>query len=130
MPTAYDVAIAWGQGNPTHFVAEKVHAKRKLALINSDYEAAGYNKWFDLPFYKAYDRIVLVSDGLRTIMEDVFPELRDRMRTLYDIRNQSLTERMACAFDPCSEKNVPILATVGRMAPRRAMIWRWKRALY
>ena len=119
LPTAYDVAIAWGQGNPTHFVAEKVCAKRKLALINSDYEAAGYNKWFDLPFYRAFDRIVLVSDGLRTIMEDVFPELRNRMRTLYDIRNQSLTERMACEFDPYSEQNVPILATVGRMAPQK-----------
>lgn len=26
----YDVAIAWGQGNPTHFVAEKVAAAKNM----------------------------------------------------------------------------------------------------
>lgn len=30
LPECYDIAIAWGQGTPTHFVAEKVTAQRKL----------------------------------------------------------------------------------------------------
>ena len=118
LPTHYDAAIAWGQGNPTHFLAEKVHASRKLAFINADYEAVGHNKWFDRPFYEACDWIVLVSDGLRTIMEGVYPELRDRMRTVYDIRNQSLMEKMALEFDPYEKKDgIPVLVTVGRMVP-------------
>ena len=43
----YDAAIAWGQGNPTHFVAEKVRAKRKIAVVNVNYETAGHNREFD-----------------------------------------------------------------------------------
>lgn len=118
LPTVYDAAVAWGQGNPTHFVARKVNAKQKLAFINADYEAVGHNKWFDDGFYKEFDRIVLVSDRLRQIMEEVYPEYRDRMRTIYDIRNSMLTEKMSEEFDPYPEKDgIPILATVGRMSP-------------
>ena len=42
------------------------------------------------------------------------------MRTIYDIRNQSLTEQMSLAFQPYTkEDGVPVLATVGRMAVQK-----------
>lgn len=120
LPGVYDAAIAWGQGNPVPYVAEKVQAKRKIAFINADYETIGYNKWFDRPYYEACDWIVAVSAKLCDTIRDVYPDLRDRMRTIYDIRNQSLTEQMSLAFQPYTKDDgVPILATVGRMAPQK-----------
>ena len=112
----YDAAIAWGQGNPTHFVAEKVRAKRKIAVVNADYEAVGHNREFDRQFYEAYDVIAAVSDPLREIMKKVYPEMRGKIVTLYDVRNQKLIERMAQAENPYEKRaGETILATVGRM---------------
>ena len=120
LPGIYDAAIAWGQGNPVPYVAEKVQAKRKIAFINADYEAIGYNKWFDRPYYEACDWIAAVSAKLCDTIGGVYPDLRDRMRTIYDIRNQSLTEQMSMAFQPYTkEDGVPVLATVGRMAVQK-----------
>lgn len=112
----YDVAIAWGQGNPTHYVAEKVVAEKKLAVVNVNYEAAGHNKWFDHPYYEKYDHIAAVSDALREIMAETYPDLADRMVTLYDVRNQALIEEMAAEGDPyIRTPGTPVMVTVGRM---------------
>lgn len=117
LKTAYDVAIAWGQGNPTHFVAEKVSAKRKVAVANSDLERGGYNKFFDRKYYEQYDCIAAVSDKLRPILAKTYPSLHDRIVTLYDIRNQSLIAKMAEEYEPYTrEEGIPVLVTVGRIA--------------
>src|SRR5699024_4617123 len=62
LDNVYDVAIAYSQGNPTYFVAEKVHAHKKISWINTDYHLAGYNKSFDEHFYDQFDHIVAVSE--------------------------------------------------------------------
>lgn len=116
----YDAAIAWGQGNPTHFVAEKVQAKRKIAVVNVNYETAGHNREFDRQFYEAYDVIATVSDPLREIMKKVYPEMQNKIVTLYDVRNQKLIERMAQAENPYEKRDgETILATVGRMVQQK-----------
>lgn len=115
LPQKYDVAIAWGQGNPTHFVAEKVTASKKIAFINVDYLAAGYNREFDHPYYCKFQSIVAVSDKLQGLLSNVFPDLSERLTTIYDIRNQKLIETMAEEFNPYSASPKMIrLVTVGR----------------
>lgn len=91
----YDAAVAWGQGTPTHFVAEKVKAEKKFAWVNADYEAVGHNKKFDEDIYEIYDNIICVSDGLKTIMRQVFPNQAEKMRVVYDIQNAALIQKMA-----------------------------------
>lgn len=116
----YDAAIAWGQGNPTHFVAEKVQARRKIAVINADFEAVGHNRAFDQPYYDRYDHIASVSDLLFEKMCRVYPEMRGKMTVLYDIRNQRLIEQMASAENPYEKiAGVPVIVTVGRMVPQK-----------
>lgn len=112
----YDAAIAWGQGNPTHFVTRKVQARRKVAVINADFEAVGHNREFDRAYYAQYDHIASVSDLLYDKMRQVYPEMQDKMTVLYDIRNQKLMELMARAEVPYEKKNgTTIFVTVGRM---------------
>lgn len=120
LPEQYDVAIAWGQGNPTHFVAEKVTAGTKIAFINTNYEGVGHNKDFDRPYYAKFDHIAAVSDVLRQLIVQVFPEFADRISTVYDIRNQKLMEQMAEAYQPFAKQaNTPVLVTVGRMVKQK-----------
>ena len=117
LPNKYDVAVAWGQGNPTHFVATKVVAEKKIAFVNVDYIKAGHNKYFDQPYYEKFDYIASVSSAQQQAMQEVFPDLEDQMVTIYDIRNQELIEKMAEEYIPYQkEPNSKILVTVGRMA--------------
>lgn len=120
LPGVYDAAIAWGQGNPTHYVAEKVHAQRKIAFVNADYEAVGHSKDFDFPYYEKYDSIACVSDKLRTIMADVFPDMKEKIVTVYDINNEKMIEEMANKGNPFSNETAPLkIVTVGRLAVQK-----------
>lgn len=116
----YDVAVAWGQGNPTHFVAEKVLANKKLAVINVNYSGAGHNKEFDSPFYELFDCIVTVSDDLNMLTRKTFPQYADRMVTLYDITNAEMIWQLADEGNPFSNETCQlILVTAGRLTPQK-----------
>ena len=116
----YDVAFAWGQGNPTHYVACKVNARKKISIINANYETVGYNKKFDLPYYEKYDCIIAVSDKLNQIIKNVFPTLKERVKTVYDINDANLIEKMAGKFNPFENLRCDlILVTVGRLVEQK-----------
>lgn len=119
LPERYDVAIAWGQGTPTHFVAEKVQAQKKLAWVNADYENVGHNKDFDCKYYAAFAGIICVSDKLCLTLQKVFPEYAAKMSTIYDINNPATI--FAMANQPCSLRNEGnlTLVTVGRLVPQK-----------
>lgn len=116
----YDVAIAWGQGNPTHYVAEKVRSKKKIAFINVNYELAGHNKKFDYKFYEKYKYIVAVSDKLSDLIKRVFNDMQSKIKTVYDINNADLIMRMAEKESPYKKlTNEIVIVTVGRLAKEK-----------
>lgn len=118
LPGEYDAAIAWGQGNPTHYVAEKVKAGRKIAFINADYEAVGHSKDFDRKYYGKYDHIAAVSDKLAQIMGTVYPEYAEKIVTIYDIKNADMICRMSQETNPFAGERVHlVIVTAGRMVP-------------
>ena len=71
----YDVAIAYSQGMPTYFVAEKVKATKKLCWVNTDYKIAPYNKQFDAKYYKQYDKVIAVSDHNKEVFINEMPNV-------------------------------------------------------
>lgn len=111
----YDVAIAWGQGNSTHYVAEKVHANKKLAWINADYILGNHDKEFDYEFYKKFNKIVVVSNKLLPITKAVFPDLTDKMCVIYDIVNADIIKTMASAGSAFENDGGFKIVTVGRL---------------
>lgn len=112
----YDVAIAWGQGTPTHYVAEKVVAKKKIAWINADYKAVGHNSLFDYKTYGEYDNIVGVSDRLSKKMRTIFPDYANKISTIYDINSAKLIRSMAKEkVENTFQIGVLKLCTVGRL---------------
>ena len=115
----YDIAIAWGQGTPTHFVAEKVTAQRKFAWVNADYENVGHNKAFDRLYYASYEKIVCVSDRLCLMLKRAFPEFAGKMKTILDINNPEMI--MDMSRQPCTlpDRNGLTLVTVGRLVPQK-----------
>ena len=119
LPEQYDVAIAWGQGTPTHFVAEKVRAQKKFAWVNVNYEAAGYQATFDEPYYEVYDNIVCVSDKLQLILNKIFPQYSKKVITILDINNPRTIMDMAQQPVALSSRADLTLVTVGRLVPQK-----------
>lgn len=119
LPEYYDIAIAWGQGMPTHFVAGKVSAQRKFAWVNANYANAGHNKEFDRSYYAAYEKIVCVSDQLCLMLKKVLPEFAWKMTTILDINNPEII--MDMSRQPCTMpgQNGLTLVTVGRLVPQK-----------
>ncbi len=116
----YHAAIAWGQGNPTHYVAEKVNADKKIAFINVNYKASGHDREFDFPYYSKYDKIISVSNELLELNKQVFPELQSKMEMILDIQNQNVIYDMAkdpIDFPP--KQNIRRIVTVGRMTAQK-----------
>jgi glycosyltransferase involved in cell wall biosynthesis len=91
----YDFAIAYSQGIPTYFVAEKVKATKKFCWINTDYRVALYNKKYDKKYYEQFDNIIAVSDYNRDIFIKEIPSLQQKTCVIYDIVSPKLIRSMA-----------------------------------
>ncbi|MBY0007039.1 glycosyltransferase [Priestia aryabhattai] len=91
----YDIAIAYSQGTPTYFVAEKVEATKKLCWVNTDYKLALYNKNFDIKYYKQYTNVIAVSDHNREVFINEIPIAKEKTRVIYDIVSPKLIRSMA-----------------------------------
>jgi len=116
LPQAYDIAIAYHQGLPTYFVAEKVRAGSKIAWVNTDYQKAGYNPAFDADKYAKFNRIVFVSGHARASFAAAFPSLHGEYMLIHDILDSGLILNMSKADGvDFAMGNKLRIVTVGRL---------------
>lgn len=114
----YDVAVAYQQGFPTYYVAEKVRAKKKWAWVNADLEKAGYRPRFNRPFYDRMTGVCAVSDALPGMLADAGFVSPDKIRVIKDILSVDLIQKMADAPLETFSSAAPVkILTVGRLAP-------------
>lgn len=114
----YDVAVAYQQGFPTYYVAEKVRAKKKWAWVNADLEKAGYRPRFNRPFYDRMTGVCAVSDALPGMLADAGFVSPDKIRVIKDILSVDLIQKMAEAPLETFSSAAPVkILTVGRLAP-------------
>jgi glycosyltransferase involved in cell wall biosynthesis len=111
----YDVAIAYAQGIPTYYVIDKTEAKRKIAWVNTNVDFPPVNKIFQKSYYKKYDVIVPVSEITKEHLNNVFPQLRSKYYTIYDMIDYASILNMASLKTVnFNKKNFNIL-TVSRL---------------
>ncbi|KAB7708177.1 glycosyltransferase [Bacillus aerolatus] len=112
----YDIAIAYSQGTPTYFVAEKVIAKKKICWINTDYKVAPYNKNFDEKYYEQYDNVIAVSDHNKAVFVNEMPGIVKKTSVIYDIVSPSLIKSMASSFGGFTDNFDGLrILTIGRL---------------
>ena len=112
----YDVAIAYQQGFPTFYIAEKVNAKRKLCWINADLKSAGYSSKFCKPFYEKFDHVAAVSETLKNeIVIPLYCNDTKRVFTCLDILNEKMIRKMADEYIPFINSKKWNIVTVGRL---------------
>jgi glycosyltransferase involved in cell wall biosynthesis len=112
----YDIAIAYSQGTPTYFVAEKVEAKNKLCWVNTDYKMASYNREFDVEYYEQYNNIITVSDFNKEVFINEIPTAKDKTKVIYDIVSPNLIKTMALQEGGFTDKFDGLrILTIGRL---------------
>lgn len=114
----FDVAIAYQQGVPTYIVSTKINAQKKIAWINADIFAAGYDISYNAAFYDQYDALVPVSKNLETVLREKYPQYSEKYHCVYDILNPDLIRRQSQmpVDNFIFNHQHPLIVTTGRLA--------------
>lgn len=116
----YDVAIAYSQGTPTYYVAEKVKAKKKFCWINTDYKNALYNKFFDERYYQNYNNIIAVSELNKKVFIEEIPSAKKKTKVIYDIISTNLIRSLSQEGGGFKENFSGIrILTIGRLVEEK-----------
>ncbi|WP_455682152.1 glycosyltransferase, partial [Thomasclavelia sp.] len=115
----YDVAIAYAQGVPTFYVADKVNAKKKIGWINATYIPKGkYNTYIN-NYYKKFDYINCVSESVKIQFCNTFPNQVGKEVIIKDILDYSFNKKMlqlpSDVYKEFDKNCQLIILTVGRM---------------
>lgn len=79
----YDLAISFL--TPHHIVANKVHAKKKIAWIHTDYSTVNINVKEELPVWDSYDNIISISPQVTETFSKRFPSLKNKIVEIENI---------------------------------------------
>ena len=112
----YDVAISYL--TPHNIVRDKVLADKKYAWIHTDYNTVAVNTQKELPVWSSYDRIMAVSEDVRTSFITSFPSLADKVCVFENILSPAFVREQAQLEDVSSEmprhEGELIFCSVGR----------------
>ncbi|MEE0954923.1 MAG: glycosyltransferase [Eubacterium sp.] len=81
----YDLAVAFLEGAASYYVADRVHAARKVCFVHVDTKAAGYTRELDGDCYSRMDRIFCVSGEVRDSFLSRYPEYGERTAVFHNI---------------------------------------------
>ncbi|WP_186328840.1 glycosyltransferase [Bacillus sp. X1(2014)] len=126
LPGEYDVAISYMHGEAMYYVADKVKAKKKITWVHNDYNADGFDRELDRPYFAKFNRIVSISDECVKIFSDIFSDFADRTVSIPNLTSSSFIKKMALDFLPNEYKAVratdpkkPILLSIGRLSSQK-----------
>lgn len=115
----YDYIIAYAQGIPTFFVADKAPvSSKKLAWINATYLPDIELKPFIEQKYNKIDTIVAVSEGIKEIEANHFPTLLSKFVCFRDLINPETIHALSKEYiDLKKGMNRLTIMTLGRLSP-------------
>ncbi len=116
----YDVAVAYVGSEIMYFVRDRVDADRKLVWIHNDYRTAGYSAEDDRPYFADMDAIVSVSRECVDVLQQEFPEFKEKMHYIENITSSALVRKQAEAFAPEEYPDCAVnILSVGRLLPQK-----------
>ena len=120
LPPHYDAAVAFTGSEIQYFIADCVDAARRIVFIHNDYRTAGYSARDDEPYFARMDKIVSISRRCVEVLEETFPQYRERMLYLENITSSALVRSRAQEVVPAEyPQDVPVILSVGRLNPQK-----------
>lgn len=92
----YDLAISFL--TPHYFVASKTRAKKKIAWIHTDYSFIEIDVESELKMWSAYDKIIAISENVKTAFLKKFPTLKDKIEIIENIHPAEFIRTQADEF--------------------------------
>ncbi len=98
----YDIAIAYNEDIALRIVADKVFADVKIGWTHNDYVMAWDKKTMEQkhPIWEKMWGIVCVSRGASESFAHCYPDLRKKLRVIYNPNDRSHIKRLADAYYP------------------------------
>lgn len=117
----YDVAMAYLDGEPVYYLADKVKAKRRIGWIHNDYVRIMGDRDFDAKRFAKLDKIVSISPKCVQVLKENFPELSDKIVELENINSKEVIDKLSGEYYPPEYEfeGVKILS-VGRLHRQKA----------
>lgn len=115
----YDLAISFL--TPHNIVLEKVHARKKIAWIHTDYSRIDVNANLELPVWSNYDYIASISPDVSHTFLSVFPSLKGKLVEIANILSPAFVRSRASEKTDLSgfkKENVNLLS-VGRFSHQK-----------
>lgn len=98
----YDVAFATSEFFPSYYVATKVNAKKKLAMLHPRWDLLHLNNGKEYPYLEKINTIITVSEDCQKVLKETYPSLADRIVRLEHMFDASRIQKMARETHPSS----------------------------
>ena len=116
----YDAAVAFSGSEIQYFVADCVDADKKIVFVHNDYRTAKYSAEFDEASFGKMDAIVSISRRCVEVLEEIFPQYRERMLYLENITSSALVRQRAQETAPPEYPEAGhVILSVGRLNPQK-----------
>lgn len=116
----YDLAVAYIEGGSTYYVLDHVKAEKKVAFFHVDYRENGNTRSLDRECYLHFDRIFAVSDTVKEVLCEVYPECREKITVFHSLINKEKIQQLAEASDGFTDNYDGYrILTVGRLTEQK-----------
>jgi len=118
--THYDVAVAYVTGDALGYVIDKVVAEKKIVWVHNDYREGGFAKKYDYPYFEKVDVIATISETCKGILQEEFPEFREKIYCIPNITSSKLIRSRAEEFYPPEfQASMMNILSVGRLTAQK-----------
>lgn len=121
IPDNYDYVIAYAQGIPTFYVADKASSSaKKMAWINVTYAPDNPEKDYIENIYKKIDTVTAVSETIKELESDHWPTIKDKLVVFRDLINpNTIIELSKESIELSKVAGRLTLVTLGRLTPQK-----------
>ncbi|TCN22200.1 glycosyltransferase involved in cell wall biosynthesis [Mesobacillus foraminis] len=118
----YDIAVAYAGPMDfiSFFVAKKINAKKRIQWVHFDITKIGFNHKFSSKYYKMFDKILVVSEEGKNMLNDALPELKRKTEVFLNVLNSKKIKELADNGESFKDDfNGSRILTVGRLSKEK-----------
>lgn len=118
----FDLAIANLEGASSYYVADAVHAKKKVGFIHIDYGMAGYSAELDHHCFERFDAVFPISKSVRESFLKEYPQLEKRVYVFDNLMDKERIRNLSVKEKGFRDGDCPFrILTLARLHPQKAL---------